>query len=192
MIVIQAKLIFLTQEDKQIVLDLMRRWSSCMRFAYKRLLEGYDRNTLKRDLQGTFDLNSRYVDDAIMKARNTLESARELGKSPRKVIFGGKKLFKKLQKRYINGKAYKKLKIRWQEKRKGNLYSRGDKSKKGNLNTRIEINENGTFLRINVGERKYVYAKIQAGWKKKKTEKRYFRKSPNPICQGITLATNHF
>uniref|UniRef100_UPI0004A41F62 IS200/IS605 family accessory protein TnpB-related protein n=1 Tax=Thermoanaerobacter sp. A7A TaxID=1350366 RepID=UPI0004A41F62 len=99
---------------------------------------------------------------------NTLESARELGKSPRKVIFGGKKLFKKLQKRHINGKAYKKLKIRWQEKRKGNLYSRGDKSKKGNLNTRIEINENGTFLRINVGERKYVYAKIQAGWKKKK------------------------
>ncbi|HBT50226.1 MAG TPA: transposase, partial [Caldanaerobacter subterraneus] len=52
MIMIQAKLIFLNQEDKQIVLDLMRRWSSCMRFAYKRLLEGYDRKTLKRDLQG--------------------------------------------------------------------------------------------------------------------------------------------
>ncbi|TCO63230.1 putative transposase, partial [Caldanaerobacter subterraneus] len=34
MIMIQAKLIFLNQEDKQIVLDLMRRWSSCMRFAY--------------------------------------------------------------------------------------------------------------------------------------------------------------
>ncbi|NNG67489.1 transposase, partial [Caldanaerobacter subterraneus] len=80
MIVIQAKLIFLNQEDKQIVLDLMRRWSSCMRFAYKRLLEGYDRKTLKRDFQGMFDLNSRYVDDAIMKARSTLESARELGK----------------------------------------------------------------------------------------------------------------
>ncbi|EMT40110.1 hypothetical protein TthWC1_0466, partial [Thermoanaerobacter thermohydrosulfuricus WC1] len=27
MIVIQAKLIFLNQQDKQIVLDLMRRWS---------------------------------------------------------------------------------------------------------------------------------------------------------------------
>ncbi|SDF62211.1 transposase, IS605 OrfB family, central region [Thermoanaerobacter thermohydrosulfuricus] len=168
MIVIQAKLIFLNQQDKQIVLDLMRRWSSCMRFAYKRLLEGYDRNTLKRDLQGTFDLNSRYVDDAIMKAESALESVRELGNNPKKVIFGGKKLFKKLQKRHINGKAYKKLKNRWQEKRKGNLYSRGDKSKKGNLNTRIEAKENGTFLRINVGERKYVYAKIQAGYKKNK------------------------
>ncbi|AAM23378.1 IS605 OrfB family transposase [Caldanaerobacter subterraneus subsp. tengcongensis MB4] len=168
MIVIQAKLIFLNQQDKQIVLDLMRRWSSCMRFAYKRLLEGYDRKTLKRDLQGTFDLNSRYVDDAIMKARSTLESARQLDNNPKKVIFGGRDLFGKLQKRHINGKAYEKLKIRWQEKRKGNLYSRGDKSKKGNLNTRIEVKENGTFLRINVGERKYVYAKIQAGWKKNK------------------------
>ncbi|EGD50276.1 transposase [Thermoanaerobacter ethanolicus JW 200] len=147
MIVIQAKLIFLNQEDKQIVLDLMRRWSSCMRFAYKRLLEGYDRNTLKRDLQGTFDLNSRYVDDAIMKARSTLESSKELGSNPKKVIFGGRKLFKKLQKRHINGKAYKKLKIRWHEKRKGNLYSRGDKSKKGNLNTRIEVRKNRHFFK---------------------------------------------
>ncbi|MDK2814529.1 MAG: hypothetical protein PWP18_442, partial [Thermoanaerobacter sp.] len=150
------------------VLDLMRRWSSCMRFAYKRLLEGYDRKTLKRDLQGMFDLNSRYVDDAIMKARSTLESSKELGNNPKKVIFGGKDLFKKLQKRHINGKEYKKLKTKWQERRKGNLYSRGDKSKKGNLNTRIEVKENGTFLRINVGERKYVYARIQAGYKKNK------------------------
>jgi IS605 OrfB family transposase len=168
MIAIQAKLIFLNQEDKQIVLDLMRRWSSCMRFAYKRLLEGYDRKTLKRDLQGMFDLNSRYVDDAIMKAIGVLESSRQLDNNPKKVIFGGRDLFKKLQKRHINGKEYQKLKTKWQEKRKGNLYSRGDKSKKGNLNTRIEIKENGTFLRINVGERKYVYTKIQAGYKKNK------------------------
>ncbi|KUK08387.1 MAG: Transposase, putative, partial [Caldanaerobacter subterraneus] len=151
MIVIQAKLIFLNQEDKQIVLDLMRRWSSCMRFAYKRLLEGYDRKTLKRDLQKPFDLNSRYVHDAIMKAKGVLESSRQLDNNPKKVIFGGRDLFVKLQKRHINGKAYEKLKIRWQEKRKGNLYSRGDKSKKGNLNTRIEVRKNGTFLRINVG-----------------------------------------
>ncbi|HAA64232.1 MAG TPA: transposase, partial [Thermoanaerobacter sp.] len=168
MIVIQAKLIFLNKEDKQIVLDLMRRWSSCMRFAYKRLLEGYDRKTLKRDLQGMFDLNSRYVDDAIMKAIGVLESSRQLDNNPKKVIFGGRDLFGKLQKRHINGKAYEKLKIRWQEKRKGNLYSRGDKSKKGNLNTRIEAKENSTFLRINVGERKYVYSRIEAGYKKNK------------------------
>ncbi|MGI1692162.1 IS200/IS605 family accessory protein TnpB-related protein [Thermoanaerobacter uzonensis] len=168
MIVIQAKLIFLTQEDKQIVLDLMRRWSSCMRFTYERLLQGYDRHILKRELQGIFNLNSRYVDDAIMKAKSTLESARESGNNQKKVIFGGRDLFRKLKKRHINGKEYQKLKTKWQERRKGNLYSRGDKSKKGNLNTRIEVRKNGTFLRINVGERKYVYAKIQAGWKKNK------------------------
>ncbi|MDN5332185.1 MAG: hypothetical protein PWP45_1410, partial [Tepidanaerobacteraceae bacterium] len=65
MVTIQAKLIFDSNEDKQEVLDLMRRWSSCVRFAYNRLLEGYSRNELKRELQGIFSLNSRYVDDAI-------------------------------------------------------------------------------------------------------------------------------
>jgi hypothetical protein len=38
MITIQTKLIFKSKEDKQTVADLMRRWSSCMRFAYNRLL----------------------------------------------------------------------------------------------------------------------------------------------------------
>jgi len=46
MVTVQAKLIFEGGEDKQRVLDLMRRWSSCMRYAYKRLLEGYKRNEL--------------------------------------------------------------------------------------------------------------------------------------------------
>ncbi|AAM25141.1 IS200/IS605 family accessory protein TnpB-related protein [Caldanaerobacter subterraneus] len=182
MIVIQAKLIFLNQEDKQIVLDLMRRWSSCMRYAYKRLLEGHDRKTLKRDLQEPFELNSRYVDDAIMKAGSVLESSKELGNNPKKVIFGGRDLFKKLQNRHINGKEYQKLKTKWQERRKGNLYSRGDKSKKGNLNTRIEVRKNGTFLRINVWERKYVYARIEAGYKKNKSRK---NKSRGELLQEI-------
>jgi len=56
-------------EEKEILDDLMRRWSSCMRFAYKRLLEGKKRNELKRELQPVFSLNSRYVDDAILTAR---------------------------------------------------------------------------------------------------------------------------
>ncbi|MGB9813635.1 MAG: IS200/IS605 family accessory protein TnpB-related protein [Thermovenabulum sp.] len=169
MITIQAKLVFDSKEDKQEVLDLMRRWSSCARFAYNRLLEGKSRNTLKKELQGIFNLNSRYVDDAIMKAKSVLESCKEREENPRKVIFGGRSLFEKLKKRHINGRAYKELKLEWQERRKGNLYSRGDKSKKGNLNTRIEIDEYGMRLRINVGERKYVYPKIQAGWKKGKS-----------------------
>ncbi|WPX08145.1 IS200/IS605 family accessory protein TnpB-related protein [Anaerocellum danielii] len=169
MVTVQAKLIFESFEDKQKVLDLMRRWSSCMRFAYKRLLEGFDRNSLKKDLQGIFNLNSRYVNDAIMKAGSILESCKQSGEDPRKVVFGGRELFEKLKKRHINGNPYKKLKIEWQEKRKGNLYSRGDRSKKGNLNTRIVANERGTFLRINVGDRKYVFARLSAGYKKGKS-----------------------
>ncbi|HBT19905.1 MAG TPA: transposase [Peptococcaceae bacterium] len=166
MITIQAKLTFPSEGDEQIVLDLMRRWSSCMRYAYNRLLEGYSRNELKRELQGVFNLNSRYVDDAIMKAKSVLESCKERGENPGNVIFGGRGLFEKLKKRHINGKAYKKLQRKWQEKRKGNLYSRGDKSKKGNLNTRIETKGKGTWLRINIGERQYIYARLNAGWKK--------------------------
>ncbi|ADQ40130.1 transposase [Caldicellulosiruptor acetigenus I77R1B] len=167
MVTVQAKLIFDNSKDKQRVLDLMRRWSSCMRYAYKRLLEGHERNELKKDLQGVFNLNSRYVDDAIMKAQSIKKSCEQKGENPKKVVFGGRELFEKLKKRHINGEAYRKLQREWQEKRKGNLYSRGDRSKKGNLNTRIEIDGSLTKLRINVGERKYVYATIQAGWKVK-------------------------
>ncbi|MCG0276318.1 MAG: IS200/IS605 family accessory protein TnpB-related protein [Thermosediminibacteraceae bacterium] len=161
MITIQAKLGFQSKEEEQAVADLMRRWSSCVRFAYNRLLEGKSRKELKRELQGVFNLNSRYVDDAIMKAKNVLQSCKEREENPN--------LFEKLKKRHINGEAYKKLRQEWQERRKGNLYSRGDKTKKGNLNTRIVIDENGAVLRINVGQRKYVYARIQAGCKKGKS-----------------------
>lgn len=166
-ITIQARLTFETEADRRRVLDLMRRWSSCVRYAYNRLLEGHERNQLKRELQGIFSLNSRYVDDAIWKAKSILESCRERGENPRKVIFGGRLLFEKLRKRHIHGEAYRKLKIEWQERRKGHLYSRGDRTKKGNLNTRIEVDENGVRLRINVGERNYVYATLRAGWKKR-------------------------
>jgi len=169
MITIQTKLTFPNKEDEQIVLDLMRRWSSCVRFAYNRLLEGKSRNKLKRELQGVFSLNSRYVDDAIKKAKSVLESCSEKHENPSKVIFSSRSLFEKLKKRHINGKAYERLRQEWQERRKGHLYSRGDRSKKGNLNTRIEIDRNSTWLRINIGERKYAYARIQAGCKKGKS-----------------------
>ncbi|WP_408605209.1 hypothetical protein [Caldicellulosiruptor saccharolyticus] len=55
MVTVQAKLIFDSSEDKQKVLDLMRRWSSCMRYAYKRLLERHKRNELKRGLLREID-----------------------------------------------------------------------------------------------------------------------------------------
>ncbi|MEN3028578.1 MAG: hypothetical protein ABDH29_05075, partial [Aquificaceae bacterium] len=100
-ITIQEKLTFEKEADRQKVLDLMRRWSSCMRYVYNRLLEGYERNQLKKELQGIFGLNSRYVDDAILKAKSVLSSCREKVEKSRKVIFGGRELFEKLKKRHI-------------------------------------------------------------------------------------------
>ncbi|WP_022854883.1 IS200/IS605 family accessory protein TnpB-related protein [Thermodesulfobacterium thermophilum] len=165
MLTLQAKLKFNSVEDKEKVLDLMRRWSACMRFAYNRLLEGADRNTLKRELQGIFNLNSRYVDSAIRKAQELL-STKARGKSPRKIIFGSRSLFRKLQKKHINGKVYEKLRMEWVEKRKGNLWSIGEEAKKGNLNARIVEKDGVVCLRINLGNRDYVYVPVSAGYKK--------------------------
>jgi predicted transposase len=96
---VHARLVFPKKEDEQAVLDLMRRFSSATRFAYQRLLEGQDRKELKREdgpLCTLFGLNTRYADGAIEKAQAALDSARELGQDPRKVVFGGRKLFEQL------------------------------------------------------------------------------------------------
>ncbi|MFN7064890.1 MAG: IS200/IS605 family accessory protein TnpB-related protein, partial [Aquificaceae bacterium] len=163
MITISGKFVFTSGQDLILLKDLMRRWSSAFRYAYQRLMEGQDINTIRKTLQELFNLNSRYSYSAIVKAQAVLKSQKEKGKSPRKVIFGGKGLFEKLRKRHINGKEYQELKLRWEENRKGNLYSMGQKHCKGNLNTRIEIREDGTYLRINIGERQFIYALIKAG-----------------------------
>jgi predicted transposase len=68
---VHTRLVFLKKEDEQAVLDLMRRFSSAIRFAYNRLLEGQDRKELKREdgpLCTLFGLNTRYAGGAIEKA----------------------------------------------------------------------------------------------------------------------------
>lgn len=160
MITLQCQLSFDSEKDKKQVLDLMRHWSACMRYAYQRLLEGTGRNELRRDLPGLFRLNSRYVDDAILKAKETISSTKELGHSPRKVIFGGRKLFEQLKKKHLNGKDRQRLRLRWREVRQGHLYSRGDTSKKGNLNLRFIQSGETLYLRINVGKREYVLGTV--------------------------------
>jgi predicted transposase len=70
----------------------MRRFSSAVRFAYNCLLEGEAREELEWEdgpLCVLFGLNTRYADGAIDKAQAILESAKELGNDPRKVVFGG-------------------------------------------------------------------------------------------------------
>jgi predicted transposase len=65
MITLQCLLEFQNDQDKKIVLDLMRKFSSAMRYAYQRLLEGEKRKDLKKHLSKLFSINTRYSDDAI-------------------------------------------------------------------------------------------------------------------------------
>jgi IS605 OrfB family transposase len=161
---VHARLVFLKEEDERAVLDLMRRFSSATRFAYQRLLEGQDRKELKREdgpLCTLFGLNTRYADGAIEKAQATLDSAKELGQDPRKVVFGGRKAFEQLKRKHLSGKALLALKRAWKERRQGLLYSRGDATKKGNANLRLEPQGNALWLRVNLGNGAYVRALVR-------------------------------
>ncbi|MDN5347121.1 MAG: hypothetical protein PWP65_685 [Clostridia bacterium] len=56
----------------------MRLFCACQRWAFNRLLEGFSRDEIKKAGQELFGLNSRYVDDARLKAQALLDSQREL------------------------------------------------------------------------------------------------------------------
>jgi IS605 OrfB family transposase len=153
---IHARLVFPDPRDEEAVLDLMRRFSSATRYAYNRLLEGQDRKELKREdspLRTLFRLNTRYADGAIEKAQAILDSARELGQDPQKVVFGGRKLFEGLKRKHLSGKDRERLKRRWKEKRRGLLYTRGDRSKKGgNPHFKLQVEGGALWLLVHLGE----------------------------------------
>jgi IS605 OrfB family transposase len=159
-----ARLVFPDHRDEAAVLNLMRRFSSATRFAYNRLLEGQDRKELKREdgpLCALFGLNTRYADGAIEKAQAALDSARELGQDPRKVVFGGREVFEQLKRKHLSGKALLALKWEWKERRQSFLYSRGDTTKKGNANLRLEPGDGALWLRVNLGNGAYVHALVR-------------------------------
>jgi predicted transposase len=56
----------------------MRLFCSCERWAFNRLLEGYSREELKKQGQEIFGINSRFCDNAVLKAKAVIESQREL------------------------------------------------------------------------------------------------------------------
>jgi len=150
------------------VLDLMRRWSFCLRYAYNRLIEGYEPAYLRKHLQKLFNLSSKYVNDAIMRAQYKINSMKALGNNPRKLIFGGKELFFQLKKNHLQGNKRKKLYEEWKERRQGSAYSRGQRHFQGNLNFRFFWIENQLYLRINVGKRNWIYAKVRRKVKRQK------------------------
>ncbi|MFP3254601.1 MAG: IS200/IS605 family accessory protein TnpB-related protein [Hydrogenobaculum sp.] len=168
MITLECLLEFETKEDINVILDLMRRFSSAMRYAYKRLLEGEKRKDLKKHLSKLFNINTRYSDDAILLAQSKISSYKERGQNPKKLVFGSRKVFEQLKKNHLTGKRRKQLKTKWKESRQGNLYSRGDKTKQGNLNLRFEWINDKLYLRINTGDRQYIYAKVIRGVQREK------------------------
>jgi len=159
-ITVECLLAFDKDEDKGRVLTLMRKFSSMVRFAYKRLLEGAERKELKKLLSRKYGINTRYSDDAILLAQQTLESCIEREQNPQKLVFGSRKLFEQLKKKHLAGKRGETLRQKWDERRYGILYSRGDKSLQGNLNLRLVNLNNQWHLRINLGNGEYVWAKV--------------------------------
>jgi IS605 OrfB family transposase len=75
-------------------------------------------------------------------------------------VFGGRRLFEKLCKNHLTGKAREKLKKQWRELRQGTLVSIRSKSDRGNRLTRFEDLNGQLYLRITPGNRKFIYTKV--------------------------------
>ena len=142
--------------DKKRALELMRKQSSAIRSAYNMLKSGLSQTEIYNNLRYRYsDIPSAYISSAIYKAKQY--------PTDKKVIFGGKRLFEKLCKnRDKKSKARQKLKQEWKEKRQGTLISIGSKYKaeKGNRNLRFEQINGELYLRIAVGDREFIYAKV--------------------------------
>jgi len=151
----------LKREDKEKLIKLMRKQSSAIRVAYNMLKELEKEKTknphaqIYQRLRQLFpDLPTKYIDSAIYKAKQY--------PTDKPVVFGGKRLFEKLCRNHLTGKAKEKLKNQWRELRQGTLISIGSKSKedKGNRLLRFEDKEGQLHLRITTGNREFIYAKV--------------------------------
>jgi IS605 OrfB family transposase len=149
----------LKKEDKEKLIQLMRKQSSAIRMAYNMLKESEKEKTKNQHAQIYQRLRQlfperppRYIDSAIYKAKQY--------PTDKPVVFGGKRLFEKLCKNHLSGKAREKLKNQWRELRQGTLISIGSKADKGNRLMRFEDLNGQLCLRITTGNREFIYAKV--------------------------------
>ena len=151
----------LIKEDKEKLTKLMRKQSSAIRIAYNMLKELEKEKTknlhaqIYQRLRQLFpELPTRYIDSAIYKAKQYPTN--------KPVVFGSKRLFEKLCKNHLTGKAREKLKKQWRELRQGTLISIGSKHEavKGNLLLRFMELDGKLHLRITTGNREFIYAKV--------------------------------
>jgi IS605 OrfB family transposase len=149
----------LKKEDREELIKLMRKQSSAIHVAYNMLKELEKEKTknphiqIYHRLRQLFpELPTSYIKSAIYKAKQY--------PTDKLVVFGGKRLFEKLCKNHLTGKAREKLKKQWKEQRQGTLISIGSKSDRGNRLTRFEDLNGQLYLRITTGNREFIYAKV--------------------------------
>jgi len=151
----------LKKEDKEKLIKLMRMQSSAIRVAYNMLKDLEKEKTrnphaqIYHRLRQLFpDLPTKYIDSAIYKAKQY--------PTDKPVVFGSKRLFEKLCKNHLTGKAREKLKKQWRELRQGTLISIGSRHEavKGNLLLRFMELDGKLHLRITTGNREFIYAKV--------------------------------
>jgi len=135
--------------DKNKLQQLMQDFCSAKRFSYCRFKEEKELNNVRYLTKIKYSyLNSTYMNNAVDEGKALFTRFKE-----QKIIFGSKKLWKRLIDKEIS-------KENWSQKRNDEIYSRGDKRKNGNLNTRIYLENNKLKLRINCGIRDYIYADV--------------------------------
>ncbi len=149
----------LKKEDKEKLIQLMRKQPSAIRVAYNMLKELEKEKTknphsqIYHRLRQLFpELPTKYIDSAIYKAKQY--------STDKPVVFVGKRLFEKLCKNHLTEKARENLKKQWRELRQGTLISIGSKSDRGNRLTRFEDLNGQLHLRITTGNREFIYAKV--------------------------------
>jgi IS605 OrfB family transposase len=151
----------LKREDKEKLIQLMRKQSSAIRVAYNMLKELGKEKTknphsqIYQRLRQLFpDLPTKYIDSAIYKAKQY--------PTDKSVVFGSKRLFEKLCKNHLTGKLRERLKKQWRELRQGTLISIGSRHEtvKGNLLLRFIELDGELHLRITTGNREFIYAKV--------------------------------
>ncbi len=140
---IPAAIVRIDPRDEVRLEELYRRFGNARRRAYMLKQRGVPKAEIEWILQEQFGLNCRYAKDAY-------HSIKDL---PPHVTFGGKRN----QQLRMEGKISKDEYIK---RRNSLIISRGDKTKKGNLNVRIISEDGKLMLRINIPPKRWIYPEI--------------------------------
>lgn len=133
-------------EDFTQLNELIKSFQSCIRFCYNRFhKEQLKFNDVRKAAKSKYPmLNTRQVSDAVVQGQSLKTRHKD-----NKIIFGGRKCWEDYKAKAIT-------KQEWTGQRDKQIYLRGDKTQKGNLNARLV----GDTLRVTVGTRQWVSYKL--------------------------------